>query len=150
MSFSVVAPMAGRVLALKDVPDRIFAEGIVGPGLAIDPQRGATVTACAPVDGRILKAHPHAFVVLTHDGKGVLVHVGINTVELSGEGFTVHVAEGDDVRAGTPVITFSSEHIADGGRSPVCPVIALEARPEQVERLAGAEVATGETLFDWA
>lgn len=148
MSLSVAAPVAGRVLALHEVPDQVFAEGIVGPGLAVDPRREGTVTACAPVPGRILKAHPHAFVVVTSHGKGVLVHVGIDTVELSGSGFTIHVAEGDEVVAGTPVITFDPAAIADGGRSPICPVVALEARVEQIERVAGAGIEIGDTLFD--
>lgn len=150
MSVSVAAPLTGRVLALSEVPDQVFADGIVGPGLAIDPRREGTVTAVAPVAGRILKAHPHAFVIVTQDGQGVLVHVGIDTVELSGEGFTVHVAEGDEVSIGTPVSTFDPEVIADGGRSPVCPIVALEARPEQVQRIADAQVTAGEALFDLA
>lgn len=149
MSLSVVAPVAGRALPLQQVPDQVFAEGLVGPGLAIEPRRGGVLTVCAPVAGRILKAHPHAFVVLTHEGRGVLVHVGIDTVQLSGAGFTVHAGEGEEVAAGAPVVSFDPDEIADGGRSPVCPVVALDARPEQVEPVASGEVETGEVLFDW-
>lgn len=149
MSLSVTAPLSGRVLDLSEVPDQVFADGLVGPGVAIEPQGpGATVVG-APVAGRILKAHPHAFVVLTEAGRGVLVHVGIDTVELSGAGFTVHVTEGQEVSPGTPVISFDPQVIADGGRSPICPVVALEARAEQIERVADSQVATGEALFDW-
>ena len=80
----VLAPCPGRVLALADVPDPVFAGEIVGPGVAIDPDPGLT-TVVSPIAGKVLKVHPHAFVVLG-DGVGVLVHLGINTVRLGGAG----------------------------------------------------------------
>lgn len=145
----VGAPVPGRVIALGDVPDPVFAEGMVGPGLAIDPDRrhGAAVS---PVDGRIAKLHPHAYVVVDADGHGVLVHLGIDTVELKGEGFTVLAADGDDVRAGQPVVSWDPAAVEAGGRSPVCPVVALDAGAESLADLLGTgPVDAGDRLFTW-
>lgn len=150
MTLRVHAPVAGRVLELADVPDEVFAQGLVGPGLAIEPTGSGAVTAVAPVDGRVVKVHPHAFVLLAAQGRGVLVHLGIDTVELGGVGFTLHVAEGQSVSAGEPMITFDPAAVAAGGRSPVCPVIALDGAAQQVHTLASAQVASGAPLFDWA
>jgi len=150
VGLQVHAPLPGQVLDLAEVPDQVFAQGIVGPGLAVDPERMGEVTAVAPVDGRVVKLHPHAFVLLAADGRGVLVHLGIDTVELAGDGFTVHAAEGQEVATGTPMITFDPGVVAAGGRSPVCPVLALDGGAEQVHRLAAAVVAAGDPLFDWA
>ncbi|HIZ35029.1 MAG TPA: PTS glucose transporter subunit IIA [Candidatus Ruania gallistercoris] len=149
MTLRVHAPVAGRVLGLAEVPDAVFAQGLVGPGWAIEPSGEGAVTAVAPVAGRVVKGHPHAFVLLASEGRGVLVHLGIDTVQLGGDGFTVHVAEGNPVAVGDPMITFEPGAVAAGGRSPVCPVIALDGAAEQVRRLAPAHVASGAPLFDW-
>jgi PTS system glucose-specific IIA component len=77
------------------------------------------------------------------------VHLGIDTVTLGGEGFTVLAAEGDQVEAGTPVVAWDPAAVEASGRSPVCPVIALDAVPAAVEVLAGGHIATGRPLFRW-
>lgn len=145
----VAAPVAGRVIDLADVPDPVFAEGMVGPGVAIDPHR-ARGPAVSPVDGRIAKLHPHAYVVVAADGHGVLVHLGIDTVELKGEGFTVLAADGDDVRAGQPVVSWDPAAVEAGGRSPICPVVALDATVESLtDRRGTGPVEAGDRLFTW-
>jgi len=148
----VLAPVAGTVLAMAEVPDPVFAGEIVGPGLAIDPSRDGVVTAIAPVAGKILKLHPHAYVILAEDSRGALVHLGLDTVQLGGVGFTLHVAEGDTVAAGDVVVSWTPADVEAGGRSPICPVVALEGKSEAVTRLAepGTVVRTGEPLFEWA
>ncbi|MDD9206575.1 PTS glucose transporter subunit IIA, partial [Georgenia sp. 10Sc9-8] len=97
VSLEVLAPVAGTVLPLADVPDPVFAEALVGPGIAVDPAREGEVSVVAPVAGTVVKLHPHAFVILASGGRGVLVHMGLDTVELRGEGFTLHAAEKDTV-----------------------------------------------------
>ncbi len=150
MTTRVLAPLAGRVLPLAEVPDPVFAEAIVGPGLAIDPARGLS-EVISPVSGLLLKLHPHAFVVVTDSGSGILVHLGIDTVQLKGEGFTLHADEGSRVTAGQHLISWNPAEIEAGGRSPVCPVIALEASPDQLRDLAAAgEVRAGEVIFTWS
>jgi len=149
---TVLAPVAGTVVAMADVPDPVFAAEIVGPGLAIDPSREGTVQAIAPVSGTVVKLHAHAFVVQADEGRGALVHLGLDTVQLGGEGFTLHVAEGDTVTAGEPVVSWEPAKVEAGGRSPVCPVVALQGAPDAVSPLAtvGASVTAGDPLLEWS
>jgi glucose-specific phosphotransferase system IIA component len=138
----VLSPIAGRVVTLDQVPDPIFSQAIVGPGAAIDPPR-AVVDVVAPISGKLLKVFPHAFVVLSDDGVGVLVHLGIDTVELAGEGFTLHVAQSDRVAAGDVLVTYDVPAIEATGRNPIVPVILLEQKAEQIT-FAGAAGPDGD------
>jgi PTS system glucose-specific IIA component len=142
----VLAPVAGTVIALSDVPDPVFAQQIVGSGIAIDPER-AESTVVAPADGRLLKLHPHAFVLLTADGKGLLVHLGIDTVQLEGAGFELLVTEGDEVTAGTPIVRWNPAEIEAGGRSPIVPVVVMDSAPDSVQAGATGTVRVGEEIF---
>jgi glucose-specific phosphotransferase system IIA component len=146
----VLAPVPGRAVPMADVPDPVFAASLVGPGVAVDPAR-ARQRALAPVGGRIAKLHPHAYVVTTPEGRGVLVHLGIDTVQLKGEGFTLLAVEGEDVEVGAPVVEWDPAAVEAGGRSPVCPVVALGASPDALETVAvlGGELAAGAGLFRW-
>ncbi|MGW4486051.1 PTS sugar transporter subunit IIA [Amycolatopsis sp. NPDC004368] len=149
MSLEILSPVAGEVVAITDVPDPVFAEAMVGPGIAVKPS-GGRADAVAPVAGTIVTLHPHAFVVATEDGRAVLVHLGIDTVKEKGEGFTLHVVKGESVRAGQPVVGWDPEAVAAAGYSPIVPVVGLDA---QADVLAGLEpgrtVAAGEVLFSW-
>jgi glucose-specific phosphotransferase system IIA component len=149
-ALQVLAPVAGRAVDLGQVPDPIFAERIVGPGAAIDPPRGV-VDVVAPVSGKLLKVFPHAFVVLADDGGGVLVHLGIDTVELAGEGFTLHVKQSDQVSAGDVVVTYDVPAIEATGRNPVVPVILLEQKAENIVLAdavaSNAEIRAGEVFL---
>lgn len=147
---SVLAPVAGRAVRMEDVPDPVFAQLMVGPGAAVDPPR-EVVDAVAPISGTVFKLFPHAFIILTADGLAVLVHLGIDTVQLGGEGFTTHVTEGDQVTAGQLVTRYDVPAVEAAGRNPIVPVVAME---KQAADLAlgdavgsGAEVATTDTLF---
>ena len=147
----VLAPVAGRAVALQDVPDPVFAQGMVGYGAAIEPPHGV-VEAVAPVSGKLLKLLPHAYVVLTPEGVGVLVHLGLDTVALKGEGFTSHVSQGDDVTAGQLVITYDVPAIVAKGLNPVVPVVVMDERdasnvvPSDAV-LEGGTVDAGADLF---
>jgi sugar PTS system EIIA component len=149
----VDAPLPGQVLPLADVPDPVFAGLIVGAGLAIEPVDGSTeVLVVSPVAGRVVKVHPHAFVVLDESGAGVLVHLGIDTVRLEGAGFTVHVADGDEVQRGAEMITWDPTAVRRAGYSAVCPVVVMQSKADDVEAAvaAGNPVAVGEPLFTWS
>ncbi|MEV4887859.1 PTS glucose transporter subunit IIA [Nonomuraea sp. NPDC055795] len=145
---TVLAPVEGAAVGLAAVPDPVFSAGMVGPGTAIDPLRGPG-KAVAPIPGKIMKLHPHAYVIVGDDGRGVLVHLGIDTVQLKGEGFQLLAAEGDRVSAGQPVVAWDPSAIEAGGRSPVCPVVALDAAAESVTGVAEGEVHVGDELFRW-
>ncbi len=114
-------------MALSDVPDPVFAGGMVGYGAAIDPPH-EVIYAVAPVSGKILKLLPHAYVIMTTEGVGVLVHLGLDTVTLNGAGFTAQVAQGDTVEAGQPVIIYDVPAIVAAGLSPVVPVVVMDER----------------------
>lgn len=143
----VLSPLSGRVVALADVPDPVFAGGMVGVGVAVDPLRAAT-TAVAPVSGKLLKLMPHAFIVLTAGGVGVLVHLGLDTVALGGQGFEALAAEGDEVSAGAGIIGFDVVAVEAAGASPITPVVLLDER--DATRLSirdVTEITLGAALF---
>ncbi|MGW7282334.1 PTS sugar transporter subunit IIA [Streptomyces sp. NPDC054844] len=146
---TVSSPIAGRAIGLAAVPDPVFAGAMVGPGTAIDPVREPS-EAVAPVDGVIVSLHPHAFVVVDDSGHGVLTHLGIDTVQLNGEGFELLVNKGDTVVRGQSVVRWDPVAVEAAGKSPVCPIVALEATAEALTELReDGEVKAGESLFLW-
>ena len=122
----VTSPMKGAVVALDAVPDTTFAAGILGQGIAIDPTEGRVV---APVDAEVTTIFPtgHAVALRTDDGIDILIHVGINTVTMNGEGFTKHVENNQRVHAGDLLIDFDIEAIKNAGLSCVTPVVIPNA-----------------------
>lgn len=146
----VLAPCSGTVLPVTACVDPVFAGQIVGPGLVIDPPDGEA-TVVSPIDGTVVKVHPHAFVVAGGD-VAILVHLGINTVHLDGQGFRVHVEQGASVSAGDPVVTWDPASLPDeaGGEaiSRQVPVIALDVPADSLD-LAGIpeQVRAGDPLF---
>jgi sugar PTS system EIIA component len=146
-STQVLAPCPGRVLALADTPDPVFATEMVGPGLAIDPDPGE-VTVVSPIAGKVVKVLPHAFVVLGADGVGILVHLGINTVRLEGKGFEVLATQGSTVQAGDPMVRWDPSTISGEEISTVVPVVAMDRPKGSVPAPAeGLRAVTGELLF---
>jgi PTS system glucose-specific IIA component len=145
----VAAPLAGTVMPLADVPDPVFAEALVGPGMAIEPAAGLQVVV-SPIAGQLTKLKPHAFVVVGGDGRAVLVHLGIDTVRLSGEGFTLLATEGNVIGVGEPVVRWDPQTAADRGLSVACPVVCLDAEPGAVTDPASGRIAIGDALFTWA
>jgi len=145
MSLTVFAPVDGTIVPLSDVPDPVFAGQLVGAGVAIDPVR-APGTVVSPADGRLLKLHPHAFVILTAEGNGVLVHLGIDTVQLDGKGFELLVTEGDEVTVGAAIVRWDPAAIEAGGRSPIVPVVVMDSAPDSVEAVSGP-VRIGSEIF---
>ena len=135
---------------MQQVPDATFAQGIVGHGAAIDPPR-EIVDAVAPISGKVLQMLPHAYIIISDDNVGVLVHLGLDTVQLKGEGFTAHVAVGDRVEAGQPVITYDVPAVVATGRNPIVPVVVMEKKPEDITLddviAAGGQLASAQELF---
>jgi len=147
----VLSPVSGTALPLADVPDPVFSGGMVGYGAAVDPPR-QVVDAVAPVSGKVLKMLPHAYVIMTDDNVGILVHLGLDTVQLQGSGFSAHVAQGDTVTAGQPMISYDVPAIIAAGLSPVVPVVVMDERdPANVAVAApvaaGGAIDAGATLF---
>jgi len=143
----VLAPCPGRVIPLSETGDPVFASEMVGPGVAIDPEPGET-TVVSPIAGKVVKVHPHAFVVLGSDGVGVLVHLGINTVRLEGKGFEVLVEQGSTVAAGDPMVRWDPATITGDDISTIVPVVAMDRPKGSVPAPdEGAVAATGDLLF---
>ncbi|MEU9243647.1 PTS glucose transporter subunit IIA [Streptomyces sp. NPDC048385] len=146
---TVTSPLAGRAIGLAAVPDPVFAGAMVGPGTAIDPVREPS-TVVAPVDGVVVSLHPHAFVVVDDSGHGVLTHLGIDTVQLNGQGFELLVNKGDTVSRGQPMVRWNPAGVEAAGKSPVCPVVALEATADLLSGIReDGDVKAGDTLFVW-
>lgn len=137
---TVYAPLEGKVVALADVPDATFAEGVLGLGAAIEPAVGEVI---APADGEvssIFDTH-HAVGLTLDNGMELLIHIGINTVALNGEGFTAHVSEGDKVKRGQPLISFDKDFITSKGYPIITPVIISNIDDyKEVKTTASTEV----------
>ena len=119
---TVASPLKGNAIALADVPDATFAEGILGKGAAVEPSEGKVV---APADAEVttLFDTKHAIGLQLANGAELLIHIGINTVEMNGEGFEAHVKEGDNVKKGDTLVTFDIDKIKAAGHPTVTPVI---------------------------
>ena len=139
---SVIAPLSGKVVALEQVPDPVFAEKALGEGAAIIPESGKIYS---PVDGEVasIAATQHAFGFSSTDGLDVLVHVGLETVALNGEGFTVHVKEGDKVKAGDLVAEVDLKFLDSKNINPITPVIICDGMDEMSMSIAGGRVSAG-------
>ena len=144
----LAAPIDGTAVALDQVPDPVFAGGVMGPGVAIEPS-GDTVYA--PGAGVVAAAQPtgHAFGLQLDNGIEVLIHVGIDTVNLKGEGFDVKVKNGDRIEEGTPLVTFDRSVIEKAGYPLVTPVIVLNADAfDTVDPVKLGPVSHGDPLLD--
>lgn len=122
----IMAPVRGTLLPMDQVPDPVFSGGLLGPGFAVDPADGRIV---APVAGTIVTVpgSRHAVGLRTAGGAELLIHVGVDTVTLKGEGFTAHCAEGDVVEAGAVLLEVDLEAIRDRVPSLITPVIVTNA-----------------------
>jgi sugar PTS system EIIA component len=144
----VGSPVAGHIRAVSEIPDPVFAKGLVGPGLAVCPVR-VPQKAVAPVSGVLAKLHPHAFLVVSDSGNGVLVHLGIDTVHLQGRGFELLAREGEHVEAGDEIVAWDPRAVEEAGRSAVCAVVVLDCDPADVRRQQlHVDVDRGELLFE--
>ena len=119
---SIPAPLEGRVLPLSEVADAAFSQGVLGKGMAVEPSNGVVTS---PVNGVVETIFPtkHAVGLTSDSGIEVLIHIGMDTVQLEGKYFTAFVESGDRVTAGQKLITFDMEKIKDAGYSLVTPVV---------------------------
>lgn len=142
----ILAPCGGRAVAMTDVPDPVFSAQTVGPGVGIEPD-GGPQQVLAPADGQLLKLSPYAFILLVGGETGILVHVGINTVRLGGEGFELLAAEGDTVTAGTPIISWNPDAVNGPDMARTVVVAVMDQAPDSIDSPATGPVAPGDLLF---
>jgi multiphosphoryl transfer protein len=144
----LVAPLRGWSTPLDEAPDAVFAGRMLGDGVAVDPTGG---TLYAPCDGELIAipASKHAVTLRAQNGAEILMHVGIDTVGLAGEGFELHVQEGRHVRAGEPLLSFDLDLLARRATSLLTPVIVLQGgRFTIARRNEHREVNVGDFLME--
>ncbi|WP_079528563.1 PTS sugar transporter subunit IIA [Halobacillus hunanensis] len=117
-----VAPLTGKVVSLDDVPDPVFSQRMMGDGVAVEPTDGKVVS---PIAGEVVQVFPtkHAVGIKTKSGVEVLVHIGLETVSMEGEGFEGHVSAGDHVQPGDPLITFDMDLVSEKAKSTTTPIM---------------------------
>ncbi len=143
-TIEIIAPLSGEIVNIEDVPDVVFAEKIVGDGIAIKPTGNKMV---APVDGTIGKIFEtnHAFSIESDSGVELFVHFGIDTVELKGEGFKRIAEEGQRVKVGDTVIEFDLPQLEEKAKSTLTPVVISNMDEiKELIKLSGS-VTVGET-----
>ena len=142
------SPLHGWAAPLAEVPDAVFAEGMMGGGVAIDPFAGELF---APCDGEVIQLHRalHALTLRTAEGAEILIHLGLETVALAGEGFQALVREGERVTAGQALIRFDLDLLAQRAKSLISPVLVTNPDAFAVKRPVTARVVqVGEPLFE--
>jgi phosphotransferase system IIA component len=132
---------------MADLPDPVFAGEMVGPGVGIEPEPHET-TVVSPIGGKVVKMLPHAFVVLGSAGVGVLVHLGINTVRLDGQGFDVLGKQGSTVAAGDPMVRWNPGTVTGEDMTTHVIVVAMDRPKGSVPAPQdGAVASVGDVLF---
>lgn len=126
------SPVSGKSVALKNVDDEVFSSLMMGDGIAIDPTDEVVVAPCDCVIKMIMQDSKHALGLLMKNGVEILIHVGIDTVNLKGKGFEVFVEEGQEVKAGTPLLRFDKDCIVSKGYSPIIMMIITEPKGKNI------------------
>ena len=118
----ILQPLEGQLLPIESVPDPVFSQKMMGDGFAIEPTNGTVV---APVDGKVISVFPtkHAVTLVDHNGREILIHVGMETVSLKGEGFTAFVKDGQTVEKGQKLLEVDFDLIKDKVPSIITPVV---------------------------
>lgn len=134
------APISGRCIPLEEVNDEMFASKILGDGFAIEPSSG---TVKSPVDGTVTVAYPtgHAFGIRTEDGMEILIHIGIDTVELKGDGFKTCVEQGQKITQGGLLAEVDLEKIQRSGKDPITMVLFTSGEKMEYVEMGGTEKA---------
>jgi sugar PTS system EIIA component len=121
---TLVAPLTGRVVSLGEVPDQVFSEKMMGDGVAIIPIES---TLFSPIDGEVVDVFQtkHAITLRSNEGAEILIHMGLETVNLKGDGFDINVSGGDKISKGSPLAKFDIEKIKGLGYKVITPIILL-------------------------
>ena len=147
---SVYAPIAGKAVAITEVPDPTFAEGMLGNGIAIEPADGKVYAPCdATVD--MMFTTGHAVSLVADFGAEILIHVGLETVSLEGKPFTVHVANGDKVKKGQLLMEADLEAIKAAGLPTITPIVICNTDDYPTfNTFVGKAVANGDVVIELA
>lgn len=143
---TIYAPLKGRTVPLDEVPDQVFSDKLMGDGLAIYPDNGEVV---APFDGTVELVFPtkHAIGLKSESGVEVLIHFGLETVGLQGEGFKVHVDSGDTIIKGQSLMTVDLDYIKTHAKSDITPIIITNSGEHEIKTTHDGAVDIGEVLI---
>lgn len=147
-TLTLKAPVSGFTVPLERVPDLVFSQKMVGDGIALDPFSQSLV---APCDGEVVMLHPahHALTLATSEGIELLMHIGLDTVKLKGEGFSPRVKNGDQVKVGTPLIDFDADFVATHAKSLLSMMVVTNPdRVASFKAYAGVVTAGQDTILE--
>ena len=148
VSTELVSPLDGELLPLSEVKDEVFSSGAMGEGVAIEPSQGVLH---APANGRVVMAFPtgHAIGMKTKDGAEILMHIGMDTVNLQGKGFETLVDKGDEVKAGDELVKFDIDEIHSAGYIVTTSIVVTNSKDyEKVSVVCQGEVKVGQEILD--
>ena len=136
---TIVSPIEGKILPITEVPDQVFSGKMMGDGFAIEPTEGTVVS---PVNGEIVNVFPtkHAIGIQSEGGKEILIHFGIDTVKLNGEGFEALVAQGDKVKQGQPLLKVDLAFVKENAPSIITPIVFTNLQQGQQVELKKMEM----------
>lgn len=142
-TINLMMPIEGQVIKIEEVPDPAFSQKMLGDGFAIKPSAGKVYS---PVSGKIVQRFPtnHAIGIESTEGLEVLIHFGINTVELNGEGFKNHVDVGDEVEAGELLLEVDLGYIKGQGKSLITPIVFTKRNQLKEQRIIYKEIKAHE------
>jgi len=144
---TIISPADGDVVDLSEVPDQVFSEKMAGDGIAITPRSNTFVAPIAGVVSKIFSTN-HAYSIKAKNGLEVLVHIGLETVALKGEGFKRLVEEGKKVTIGTPIISADLEYIKSEGKNIITPIVLNHDKELILEIQNIQTVREGESLLE--
>ena len=145
-SLELTSPIDGDVIDITEVPDDVFAQKMLGDGLAVKPSSNIVV---APCDGKIMQVFPtkHAIGIETKSGIEILLHIGLETVALKGKGFQILISEGDTVKKGEKLVELDLDYIKENAKSLTTPIVITNMdKVEKIEKNFGSGKA-GETVI---
>ena len=148
VSTELVSPLAGELLPLSEVKDEVFSSGAMGEGVAVEPSEGVLH---APADGKVVMTFPtgHAIGMKTSDGAEILMHIGMDTVNLQGHGFETLVAKGDEVKAGDELVKFDIDAIHAKGYVVTTPIVVTNSKDyEKITVVSQSNVKVGQEILD--
>lgn len=148
VSTELVSPLDGELLPLSEVKDEVFSSGAMGEGVAIEPSQGVLH---APANGRVVMTFPtgHAIGMKTKDGAEILMHIGMDTVNLQGKGFETLVDKGDEVKAGDELVKFDIDEIHSAGYIVTTSIVVTNSKDyEKVSVVRQGEVKVGQEILD--
>ena len=145
---TVYSPCVGQVIKLSEVPDAVFSEKMLGDGVCIVPENGEFYS---PVDGKIIQVFDtkHAYSIMSDDGLEILLHIGLNTVELKGEGFTSFVNDGDLVKKGDKIAEVNLLHVQDMGYQLYTPVLVTNMSLVKKINFTEKKAKVNDSLFTY-